>query len=499
MIKSKNRIERKILASLFLLLIPFLGSAQKGYSSASFSMSKMRAQQGVIPSPEEVKVEEHVNYHEHQLPAPEKGEAVNMELRWGNEQIGHGNRNAILQVGLTTEQLEDLSSIPPVNVSLVIDKSGSMNGPRIQKARDAALTFVDRLRPRDRISIVTFNQQVQTVLPSTSASKKGRIKQAIRNIRAGGSTNLNDGLIQGYKQVASHYQEEGNSKVIMLTDALTNTGTVDPRKIVKNSRVYNKGQDIGISMIGVGVNFNNGLSRKLTDDARTSIHFINDAADIKKVFIDEVESLLSPRARDVELELSFGDGLELERVYGHEVERRGKQLRIDLKQMNSGLTQVVLAKFRLHHPGKVHHGPEMGEPGMKGGMRECSGWRSLVEEDPELEAKLHFYDVQKKKRVTLSGSKRLHAERDPEKRPDKLADPVVKKNYSIAYLAQGLKEMAKVNQKGDRSRAEKIAEQRLKAVQREYPSWKKDPDIERVAALLEKYVPATKKQYTSTY
>ncbi len=475
---------QKISASILLLsILLFSGThspveAQKGYSSASFSMGKMRSSQGKIPVPDEVRVEEYVNYHEHEIPAPENGESVNMDLRWGNELIAPSTRSSILQVGLTTGDVEDLREIPPVNVSLVIDRSGSMSGSRIQRTKEAALAFVKRLREKDRISIVTFNQEVHTLLPSTPAGQKDKIKEAIWRISAGGFTNLNAGLIEGYEQVASEYEAEGNSKVIMLTDALTNTGVVDPAQIVQNAQSYDPQHRIGISMIGVGVNFNDQLSRALTDDARTSLHFINDAADIEKVFVREVESLLSPKARNVSLELELGNGLELAQLYGYEgAEKRGDRIGLDLKRMNSGLTQVVMAKFRPR----------------------SSPYGQANEGAYQVKARLSYDDVLKEERVTIETESRLEFEDDPKDRPDRLADPEVKKNYTIAYLAQGLEEMADLGANGERQRALEEAEHRLEAVRGNYPSWNSDPDVKRVVDILEGYVPDRRRAYTGKY
>lgn len=466
-------------------MVNFSLDAQKGYSSASYSMGKMRAANGRIPSPSEIRVEEYVNYHEHQLPEPEEGRAVEMELRWGNERIALSDQASILQIGLSTDDVEDLRELPPVNLALVIDRSGSMRGHRISQARKAALALAKRLRDKDRVSIIAFNERVHRILPSCPARDKGRIDSAIRSIRAGGSTNLNAGMIEGYQQVAVHDEAAANSKLIVLTDALTNTGVLDPRKIVRNARAYDRDRRIGISMIGVGVNFNDALARQLTDDARTSAHFIDDAADIEKVFIEELESLLAPKARDVELEISYGNGLTLQRIYGYErrKQRRGNTVTLELKRMNSGLTQVIMGKFR-HRP---HFVETSWRRRKKGRFIPCIPSRD--EKSYKVRARLSYYDIQRERRVTLEKEKPLTLDRDARRRPDKLADPRVKKNYTIAYLAQGLKRMARVAARGERERAIGIAEKRLQTVKRNYPSGSSDPDLDRMLGILEKYVP----------
>lgn len=423
--------------------------AQQGYSSAAVGMTKAKA---TIPQPSEVVVEEYINYHTHNIPLPSKNEAVNLDLSWTKGTPF--TENLVLQVGLTTANLE-LHEIPPINVSLVIDKSGSMSGDRIKHAKQACKEFVKRLRSQDLISIVLFNNGVEVIIPAQKVgNNNAQLLQKIEEIQVGGGTNLNSGLLQGYEQVAQNYKGQYANRVIMLTDALTNTGQINPSAIVKNSSNYKEDYQIDIAVIGVGVNFNNDLSRQLTSSNKSSIHFINDAADIQKVFIDELESLMSPVAKEVTLELTVGDGLQIQKLYGYQANANNNTFSLSLDNMNNGLTQVILASF--------DHNTQQGSKKIK--------------------AKIQFYNIQTQSYQTVEKTIQL-----PSNHRVITKNTEVLKNLTIAEMAETLKNAATeyhTNQKPQA--AQQQIEQTLNIVSNLY-NLSKEKDIKFIYDLLGKY------------
>ena len=465
----KIRTHLRYFTSLALLsalcLTPFAQYAQEGYSSASFSMGKMRSHSLQVPLPEEVIVEEYVNYHRHNIPRPTKAGAVTLDLQWGAHVLAEGGARAVMQVGIATAKHRDRSSIPPVNISLVIDKSGSMSGDRIAKARDAAHAFVDRLDEGDVLSIVAFDHEPELILPATVIRNRSVLHRAIDRIHIGGSTNMNAGMILGYDQLMRHYKAGQTNRILMLTDALTNTGVVNPHAMVANSQYYNAENDVDFTIVGVGVNFNNALSRQLTGDARGSIHFINDAADIQKVFMEEVDALLAPVGREVELEIEWDPALRLRKLFGYTPEAGQHKLRIPLENLNGGLTMVVLGEFEL--------------PAWRGAPK------GLVT------AKLRYREALSGKRQDLQVSAAVDAY-DYRNRNSE-----VEKNYAIAQLADGLRQMAELCQKRQPREARGLitsitAYHKLNAV------LCADPDVKRVLDIAERYA-ATLPPYAQGY
>lgn len=437
-----------------LLLLPLLSRAQEGYSSASMSMAQMRASALQVPLPEEIVVEEYVNYHRHAIPRPSGRQGAALDLAWGERFLAEGGARAVLQVGVATAKQQDLEGVPPVNLSLVIDKSGSMSGDRIAKALQAAHTLVDRLREGDIISIVAFDHLPELILPATVIRNHRTIHAAVDRIRIGGSTNMNAGMLMGYEQLVRNYKKGRANRILFLTDALTNTGVVDPSRMLANSTSFNAEYEVDFTIVGVGVNFNNALSRKLTGGAKGSIHFINDATDIQKVFVNEVDALLSPIGRDVVLELAWEDDAHLRRVFGYAPERGQRTLRIPLDNINGGLTMVVLCEF------------------------EIPAWWTAP--PSKVTAQLRYKDVRTGKAVRIEQSATVSAQ-DYRK-----TNPEVSKNYAIARLAQGLQDMSTQFYKGSRVEARRLITAVTQRVQMN-ALLGADPDVARMLRIVDRY------------
>ncbi len=434
---------------------------QRGYSSASMGMSKQKCDHAVIPQPDEIILEEYINYHTHRINLPKAGKSVALDMRWGNSEVSATSPEAILQVGISTSRIEDYKEIIPVNVSLVIDKSGSMSrDQRLEKAKDAMMAVVKKLRPQDRLSIVEFDHVANVVLQAQSVSNMSIIESAIRSIRLGGSTNLHDGISKGYQEILKNYSTEMTNRIIILTDALTNTGVVDPEEIIKANIEYKKERQIDFAMIGVGVDFNYALSRQITANGKNQIHFINDADDIKKIFIDEVESLLSPVAYDPVLEIEFGDQLELVEVFGYEPNYGKQHLTMNLNNMNAGLTQVVLLKVKA---------------------RSGDG-------DLKVKTRLKYYDVAKRKKLEIKESVALNAVNDwGRTAEDILKEPEVRRNFAIAEMAVCLKDMAEAFAINKACVARKRLTETTQKVNQEF-AVEMDPDVKRMLDILQTYL-----------
>ncbi|MCB0847554.1 MAG: VWA domain-containing protein, partial [Bacteroidetes bacterium] len=171
---------------LFLMMIWFADSAlgQYGYSSAALSMGRQRSENYIIPHPNEIVVEEYYNYHKHQIPLPHSGKSVNLDLRLGNPSVGE---EGLLQVGIATTTGDDYYETPAVNIGLVIDRSGSMQGEKLHKTKQALLALVNHLKPSDKISMIAFDHEAQILLPAQEVGNKYMVRSAINNLQTRGS------------------------------------------------------------------------------------------------------------------------------------------------------------------------------------------------------------------------------------------------------------------------------------------------------------------------
>ncbi len=434
---------------LLFATLPILGIAQSGYSSASMGMSRSHTQTHipVIPNPQDVVVEEYMNYHRHKLVMPSGDKNVGIDASWGNLRD-----ETFLQIGFATQRLTEESHYKPVNIALVIDRSGSMSGEKMEKTKLAMATFVKKLRPQDKISIVEFDTEADAILPTTNADNLERMLNAIQKIYARGGTDLNAGILLGYKELVKHATKEYASRLVILTDAMTNTGELNPAKIVQLSDVYSAEYAVDFTLIGVGVDFNNELSRKLTENDRCQIHFVHDAEEIEKVFNDEAESLLSPISKEVEMEIVLPNGIEIEKVYGYSPVIEGNNMRFTLKNMNAGLTQIFLFKIKEKEA-----------------------------QSEAIQINVSYFDMQK-------GEKEVEnrAVFFPTERKLKTPDKEIEKNIIIAQMAAALHEMAVLyTTTGTKAAQNCVANALIDSKQSK--NWQSDVDVKRMQGILEKY------------
>ena len=442
--------------------------AQEGASSASVSRS--RAMTGnanpnsyrrteTFVAPDEVKVEEFVNYHRHRLPLPKVGQSVAVDARWGNNKVSASNRDAILQIGFTTVFENESEDLRPLNLSLVIDKSGSMSSEgKMSRVKESLHKMVKQLRPNDFVSIVVFDNNAKVLCPSVRVGNGRRLSQAIDSIYSGGSTNLHGGLMLGYKEAKKNYEKDATNRVILLTDGIANVGTTDSKRIAIESSEFN-GQGIDLSTIGVGIDLDRELLRTLSKQGRGLFHFVADAHDINKVFVKEVQSLISPVARRVNLEVEFDSKLELEKVFGYEPNIRRNRLSIPIDDMNNGLTQVVMMKFRLKSNGDYA--------------------RNLP-----VKIKLSYFDIATRKIIENTQNATLRFVRKGTS--NLLIDSEVKKNYTIAELAESLYEMSEVAKQRDYRTAERLLNSAVSSTYNRYPNME-DKDIKFILDIVEDY------------
>ena len=138
-------------------------------------------------------------------------------------------QTAYLRVAMTGPEMVNDADRTPVNVALVIDCSGSMQGAKIAAAKDAALMAVDRLRDDDFVSVVAYNATARVLVPATKVAERETIRRAIRGIQAGGSTALFAGVSKGAFETRKYLSPNRVDRVILLSDGLANVGPSSPR------------------------------------------------------------------------------------------------------------------------------------------------------------------------------------------------------------------------------------------------------------------------------
>lgn len=189
----------------------------------------------------------------------------------------------------------------PLNLALVLDRSGSMDGEKLDRAKEAAAFLVRRLRAHDRVGVIAYDDEVTTVAPSAEACTHGGLVAAIGHIASGGSTNLSGGWFRGQEMVAGAKPlcAEGTlHRVLLLTDGQANMGITDPVQLVGICRAAAR-TGISTTTIGFGADYDESLLRAMADAGQGNAWYIERPDQAPGVFEEEIEGLLSLSAQDL--------------------------------------------------------------------------------------------------------------------------------------------------------------------------------------------------------
>jgi len=188
---------------------------------------------------------------------------------------------------------------PAVNVSFVIDRSGSMSGGKLTRACEAVLHALGRLEPQDRFSVVDYDDVVTVTVPPAFASQAA-IEDAARrvsNLHPRQSTNLSGGWLKGCELIAEHLDEENIARCLLLTDGLANCGIKDPEELVGHASALRQ-RGIATSTFGVGADFDEHLLGAMAERGGGTFHFLSDAEVIPRAIDQELGEALEVVARD---------------------------------------------------------------------------------------------------------------------------------------------------------------------------------------------------------
>lgn len=222
----------------------------------------------------------------------------------------------------------------PVNLAFVLDRSGSMSGQKIELAKRAIETAIDRLLPSDRFSIVVYDDQIDVVVDGTHGSREAKTNaiERLRSIDARGSTDLGGGWLRGAEQVALGQvalgdASNGVNRVLLLTDGLANVGITDPGELARHAQEL-RARGVTTTTFGVGGDFDERLLQSMADAGGGHFYFIANAAQIQDHIATEVGELLQVVARDAVIEITAPESLEIGTLSPYGIERRGSRLRV---------------------------------------------------------------------------------------------------------------------------------------------------------------------------
>lgn len=284
--------------------------------TGSYSVARNFLNNGTLPPPDAVRVEEFVNAFDYGYDDP-RGDALGISVDGGPSPFDDDNH--LVRIGVQSQRLDD-DERPDVSLTFVIDTSGSMaQDGRLELVKDALEVLVDELEDNDTIAIVEFDDDPSVVLDPTDVADDDEILDALDELEPGGSTNVEAGLELGYDLAGETFDVERVNRVILLSDGVANVGLTDPDGLAEMIR---RDADRGIQLLTIGVglgNFNDVLLEQLADQGDGFYAYVDTDDEAERLFDDDLTATLVTLAIDAKIQVEFDeDVVEEYRLIGFE-------------------------------------------------------------------------------------------------------------------------------------------------------------------------------------
>lgn len=257
---------------------------------------------------------------------------------------------AVVGLTLSAAEIERIEHQPVQHADLVIvlDRSGSMQGKKIDDARKAVIRLIDRLTAKDRLALVSYSNGVHTHFPLVPMDDVHRqnVKGAVQQIYSGGGTNLGGGLGQGIQTLLEMPSDGRQRKVILISDGLANHGITDPHALGRMASGAVE-HNFSVSTVGVGYDFNEVLMTTIADHGAGRYYFLENPNAFAQVFEKEFESTRNVAASALELRVPLKDGVKLIHAGGYPVEISGKEAIIHPGDLLSGQHRKLFLTFKV--------------------------------------------------------------------------------------------------------------------------------------------------------
>ena len=281
------------------------------------------------------------------LPFPVAASKVDLDISMANGVLpADQKQTTFVKIGLTGFDLPSAEDRAPVNIAIVLDKSGSMSGKKIDRAKQAAIAAIDRLQSEDIVSVVTYDAGINVIVPATKLTDKTAVKQAIHGIQAGGSTALFAGVSKGAAEVRKFLDSKRVNRVILLSDGKANVGPDSPSDLGDLGESLQK-EGISVSTMGLGLGYNEDLMVKLAEKSNGNHMFIEQADELISIFNAEFNDVLSVVAQEVSLKVTLSDGVRPVRSLGRDAEIIGQDVFVSINQLYSNQEKYVLLEVEV--------------------------------------------------------------------------------------------------------------------------------------------------------
>ena len=250
--------------------------------------------------------------------------------------------DAYVKVTLAADKVAAINR-PSVNLAIVLDRSGSMSGDKIVKAREAACEAIRRLDAKDIVSVVAYDNSSEVIVPAQHVAEKEALIARINAIEPRGCTALFDGVSAGATEIRKFKGRCEISRILLLSDGQANVGPSSAEELGRYGALLMK-EGIAVSTIGLGVDYNEDLMTRLSQKSDGNSYFVEKSDDLPRVFASELGDVLSVAATKVALKVSFGVGFTPVELIGRDGRILDGTVSIDLNQLYGGQEKYVIVK-----------------------------------------------------------------------------------------------------------------------------------------------------------
>jgi Ca-activated chloride channel family protein len=279
--------------------------------------------------------------------------SLSMEVVLGRK---YALAQSIAREGLLTiiRAVQTAAGRAPLNLCLVLDRSGSMEGAPFEFAKQACTYLVDQLTEQDVLSIVTFSDTVDVVMPMRKIVNKQLVKDHIMRLTVGDTTNIYDALVVGTQQATSVNLPGYQTHLILLTDGEPTVGIKDFSTIVS---VAARAKEFGfhITALGFGPDYNEELLAGIARRSGGKYYYIDQPQRIPEVFQQELVRLMTVVARNLKLEVQLARWVQVRQAFGGELQLQGRTATLSLVDVERGSVLNPLLELEFpNHPAGVY-------------------------------------------------------------------------------------------------------------------------------------------------
>ena len=329
--------------------------------AASYSNMRRYINKGELPPADAIRTEELINYFTYDYPQPTGNDPVKITTEVGA--CPWNAKHRLVRIGLKAKEIPT-DKLPVSNLVFLIDVSGSMYGPqRLGLVQSSLKLLVNNLREEDRVAIVVYSGSAGEKLPSTSGSDKQKIREAIDELTAGGSTAGGAGIKLAYKIAKQNFVKGGNNRIILCTDGDFNVGVSSNEGLEKLIEQERK-SDVFLTVLGYGMgNYKDSKMQVLAEKGNGNHAYIDNLQEANRVLVNEFGATMHTVAKDVKLQIEFNPSqVQAYRLIGYESRLlKDEDFNNDAKdagEMGAGHTvtafyEVVPAGVKSDFTGKV--------------------------------------------------------------------------------------------------------------------------------------------------